>query len=571
MATEVMEKLMPISGVSEQMPDAELWRSVCQGSVAAFEVIVRRYQSLVCAVAYSVCGDLTLSEDVAQEAFWSAWRQRDSIVEPGRLAAWLCGIARNLGHNSRRRSVAARPTVALDSAASVPAREPGPVDVAVSREEEALLWQALEAIPETYREPLILFYRQQQSVAEVGAALDLTADAVKQRLSRGRGMLQERVAQLVEGALRRSRPGGSFTVAVVAGLATLSAGSKTALAATGASSAAAPLLKAAAAGLAPGLLGAVLGSLGGLVGGWFGSCWAPAQFAPTKAESQHLRQRGRRIFVVSVFFTVLLAIPIYGVSVSLLSMPTYLILLGAWFVALWGYLAVEMLMSARSARQWAVEANGTEPNHTPLRRWIEGYRGRVFRSRASFLGLPLLDVNVADPAPRGRHSQRLVARGWIAIGNDAYGVVFALGGRAYGLIALGGQFAVGLIAVGGIALGAFAVGGVAGGVVAIGGFAVGWQACGGGAVGGDLACGGAAFAEHTALGGVAAAHDYALGGAAWAAQCNNDPAKDAIFDKAMAVAFHGLLASDNRFLILVFSLLLVLCAVALLRTMYRPG
>ena len=272
---------MPMSGFDEQMPDSELWRSVCQGSVPAFEVVVRRYQSLVCAVAYSACGNFALSEDVAQEAFWSAWRQRASVAEPERLGAWLCGIARNLGHNARRRLSGAVRTVPLESAASVPDYCPGPAEVAVSREEEALVWQALETIPETYREPLILFYREQQSVSEVGAALELSADAVKQRLSRGRGMLQKRVAQLVEAALRRSRPGGSFTVAVVAGLATLGASGKSALAAGGAAPAAGALLTAGA-GLAEGLAGSVSGSLGGLIGTWLGSSGSLPRWPPPR-------------------------------------------------------------------------------------------------------------------------------------------------------------------------------------------------------------------------------------------------------------------------------------------------
>ena len=115
--------------------------------------------------------------------------------------------------------------------------EPGPAEEAVSREEESLVWQALERIPEAYREPLILFYREDRSVAEVAGALVLSEDAVKQRLSRGRGMLREQVAELVEGGLRRSRPGRRFTVTVMAGLAAHAAGAKTALAGAGASAA----------------------------------------------------------------------------------------------------------------------------------------------------------------------------------------------------------------------------------------------------------------------------------------------------------------------------------------------
>ena len=63
--------------------DAELWRLVLQGNTSAFEVLVRRHQSMVSAVAYSTCGNLALSEDVAQETFWTAWRQRASAGATG--------------------------------------------------------------------------------------------------------------------------------------------------------------------------------------------------------------------------------------------------------------------------------------------------------------------------------------------------------------------------------------------------------------------------------------------------------------------------------------------------------
>jgi len=48
--------------------------------------------------------------------------------------------------------------------------------------------------------------------------VDLTEDAVKQRLSRGRKILQKRVTSFVEGALSRSTPGRLFTVGVLAAL-----------------------------------------------------------------------------------------------------------------------------------------------------------------------------------------------------------------------------------------------------------------------------------------------------------------------------------------------------------------
>ncbi len=52
-------------------------------------------------------------------------------------------------------------------------------------------------------------------------ALELSEDAVKQRLSRGRKLLQEEVLAFVEGALARTNPGKAFTIAVVAALPAL--------------------------------------------------------------------------------------------------------------------------------------------------------------------------------------------------------------------------------------------------------------------------------------------------------------------------------------------------------------
>src|SRR5262245_2222710 len=315
--------------------DSDLWQLVCRGSASAFEVLVGRYQSRVCAVAYSACGDLALSEDVAQETFWTAWRQRASLEQPDRLNAWLCGIARNLARNARRRAPRlTESTEARDVLTGLPAAEPGPAEEAVSREEESLVWQALGRIPEAYREPLVLFYREDRSVAEVAGALGLSEDAVKQRLSRGRGMLRERVAELVEGGLRRSRPGRRFTVGVMAGLAAHAAGAETARAGAGAGAGA--WTGAAGVAGASGALGGLLGTLGGLVGGWLGT-WVPAQAAATLREREAILRAGRRMLLVSIVFLAAL----FGLIYAFAGSPGYLIAWGGWMVAIWAYLGVE--------------------------------------------------------------------------------------------------------------------------------------------------------------------------------------------------------------------------------------
>ena len=245
--------------------DSDLVSSARQGDARAFAGIVERYQSLVCAIAYSGTGDLELSRDVAQETFLAAWKGLSTLREPGRLRAWLSGIARNLMQNARRRGGRER-SAPLEEADQVASPSAGPLEEAIDAQQQALLWSALSEIPDTYREPLVLFYREGQSIRAVAEGLELSEGAVKQRLSRGRQMLKEQVAAFVESALERTRPGAAFTALVVAALPALAPqAAAAAVTATAAKGAAAP-----ASGLGSVLGGAVAGPLLGIAGAVFG-------------------------------------------------------------------------------------------------------------------------------------------------------------------------------------------------------------------------------------------------------------------------------------------------------------
>src|SRR4051812_6841811 len=171
--------------------DSELVARSLAGDRNAFGDIVGRYQSLVCSLAYSATGSLTQSEDLAQETFLAAWKQLRGLREPDKLRPWLCGIARNIINNNFRKQ--GREPVyqasQLEQVDEPSTQQRAPIDEAISKEEEAILWRSLECIPQSYRDPLILFYREGQSVERVAEALEISEDAAKQRLSRGRKLL----------------------------------------------------------------------------------------------------------------------------------------------------------------------------------------------------------------------------------------------------------------------------------------------------------------------------------------------------------------------------------------------
>ena len=289
-------------------PDEELWRLACKGNREAFTTIVERYQSLICSIAYSACGALGSSEDMAQETFITAWYRLKELREPSKLRSWLCGIVRNIAANAVRRNLRrGGAPESLEVVEGAAAFEEDPSAQAVTREEEALIWRMLSEMPANYREPLVLFYREERSVVEVARQLDLTEDTVKQRLSRGRAMLREEMATLVESTLARTRPGRAFTVGVLVALPMVAAST------AGAALAAGVLANTSGSTAGKGLLaklgfGSLAGPVIGLVCAYLGM-----KVAASSARSQPERKCIVRYSVLLIGFCFAMSIGLVAV------------------------------------------------------------------------------------------------------------------------------------------------------------------------------------------------------------------------------------------------------------------
>jgi len=482
--------------------DSDLVGESLSGNRDAFGQIVSRYQSLICSLAYSATGSLSQSEDLAQDTFVAAWKQLRDLREPEKLRAWLCGIARNLIHNSLRKqgrepSHRAEP---LEEISAGQSPEPLPLETTISKEEAAILWRSLERIPETYREPLILFYREHQSIETVAANLDLTEDAVKQRLSRGRKLLQEQFLAFVEGALAQTNPGPAFTLSVLSALPALSLSAK---AATLGAAAAKGTAAAKSVGIV-GVLGAILSPLLAIFGN-YASYRMSMDEARSDQERQNIKKLFRNSLLIALGLSAVLTVPLYFSIHGRGTILLFFALLFSQTIVIYFFtIAISIFATLRRRRRYLA---------TVL---AEQYAGNFpkaafeYRSRWSLFGLPLIHVRTGDRFD----VMRGPVKAWIAIGSShAVGVLFASGGLAIAPISFGG-IAIGLLPFGAISLGIFSLGAVSLGIWAYGGLALGWQVfCG---------CG---FAWHAATGGVAVARDFALGGVARAAQANNEIAE----------------------------------------------
>ena len=202
---------------NELLPDAELVAESRRGNRAAFERLVRKYQGMVAGVIYSICGDFHRSEDMAQETFLSAWKSLSGMNDPEKLSPWLCQIARRKAIDFQRASSRDKSRLTRLFPLSAAAAD-SPQQEALAAEEREMLWRVLSELPQPYRETMVLYYRQDQSASALALATESTEEAVRQRLTRGRAMLREQMAGILERNLVRSAPSPAFAVAVMAAL-----------------------------------------------------------------------------------------------------------------------------------------------------------------------------------------------------------------------------------------------------------------------------------------------------------------------------------------------------------------
>ncbi len=483
--------------------DAGLVIAALGGDREAFTAIVTRYQSLLCSLAYSSVGDLKHSEDIAQEAFIEAWKKLDTLRDPEKLKSWLCGILR-FKVSRHYRKEARQPLKHADEldvhdadAPNTNTTQPNLEDSAIAEQEQALMWQTLAQLPENYRAPLILFYREQCSVELVAEKLELSESTAKQRLSRGRKLLQEAMVQFVEDRLTKSKPGAAFTLAVVAAIANIPAPAKAAALGTGA-------FKAGSALKWTSLL-VVIASFSGVIGSFF-------SLRATLDQSRTAEERRRAIQTVILFFVTafVFVLGMFGLRYTALQNTTHAgyfaaasQLLVVSFVAYYFYLLFRLLTQAGKFR---AEQRILHPEAflTPVDDPKSTKRDYI--SRLSLLGVPLVHFKLGM-AELGEKP----AFAWIAGGDRAYGLLFAWGGLAIAPISVG-IVSLGFVSIGAIGIGVLAIGTVGLGLVSFGACAMGYQAFS------SLS----SLGWHSAVsGGFAMAKEAAIGPIAMAQEVNN--------------------------------------------------
>jgi RNA polymerase sigma-70 factor (ECF subfamily) len=185
----------------ERVNDAELLDRARRGDLEAFGMLVDRHGRAVHRAALALLGSAQEAEDVAQEAFVTAFQKLETFRGEAAFRTWLVRIAWRQAQDRRRslRRRLRRFVSPLDVDA-VPVRAPGRQ---AAQEEELAgaelrehVRRLLRALPATLREPLLLAATGEHTYQDMAVILDTPVGTLKWRVSEARRLLKERLRRL---------------------------------------------------------------------------------------------------------------------------------------------------------------------------------------------------------------------------------------------------------------------------------------------------------------------------------------------------------------------------------------
>ena len=178
------------------------------GDRDAFAALVRRFQDMAVGYGYSLVGDRQLAEDVAQEAFLTAYLHLSTLRQPAAFPGWLRRIVERHAHRLRRQVDRRQSVVllSLEEAINCAATTPEPAMLLEQDEERDQIDAALAALPEAQRVVVALFYISDYSLQEISTFLGIPVGTVKSRLHTARERLKRSTLALLHETLPTYRP-----------------------------------------------------------------------------------------------------------------------------------------------------------------------------------------------------------------------------------------------------------------------------------------------------------------------------------------------------------------------------
>lgn len=177
------------------MTDGQLVRQTLAGRSSAYEELVRRWSPRVLAFCHGKIRSAHAGEDLAQEALLRGYRSLSTLEDPDKFGCWLHGIALRTCLDWLKRKEHQQLGLTARNEERLIAHDDPPLERLVREEQTHSLVAQVEALPDEYREVIMLYYYQDVTYQEIADFLGVSAATVNARLTKARKLLRQRMNQ----------------------------------------------------------------------------------------------------------------------------------------------------------------------------------------------------------------------------------------------------------------------------------------------------------------------------------------------------------------------------------------
>lgn len=179
------------------MTDAELVRRSLAGCNDAYAELALRWAPRLMAICHARVRRSDVAEDLTQESLLRGFRSLSTLSDISKVGTWLMGIAVRASLDwlkaSERKTVqftALRTDTPLEEL--LPGRSE---EVGIEPDERRALVAYVEALPEIYRQVVMLYYYDDLTYRDVAALLNVSTATVNARLTKARSLLREKLSR----------------------------------------------------------------------------------------------------------------------------------------------------------------------------------------------------------------------------------------------------------------------------------------------------------------------------------------------------------------------------------------
>lgn len=168
-----------------------------QGELEAY---IQQYGKDLYSFCRSITHNMQEADDLYQDTFLKAYELQADVVIERNPKSFLMSVAVNLYRNYKRKLSIRQKIVGIGIAleeeiAEVPSMEKMIEEKILAKEECQMVRQAVEKLSDKYKIPILLFYMEDLSIADISVILKLSEGTIKSRIHRAKKILKQKLEE----------------------------------------------------------------------------------------------------------------------------------------------------------------------------------------------------------------------------------------------------------------------------------------------------------------------------------------------------------------------------------------